>query len=188
MIVSCSIGHGLAVGDVLLQPAHQPFVGDAHLAAQAGQFDGGRVEHLALVRDGARDGIHDADRVGQAECQPADARVLRLHLLEGLLQLAARDQRGLDIQHVGGIQHPAVSGEVHLLADVVRAADGQVVQREQLARFGRFLLAGAGQFEAGGRLKLARQSLRGAEVAVGGQAFEHLGIFDDVESLAVHSG
>ena len=121
--------HGLAVGDVLLQAAHQPFVGDAHVAAQAGQFDGGRVEHFALVRDGARDGIDDAGRVGQAERQPADARELRLHFFEGLLQLAAGDQRGLDIQQVGGIQHAAVPGQVHLLADVVRAADGQVVQR-----------------------------------------------------------
>jgi hypothetical protein len=58
-----------------------------------------------------------------------------------------------------------------LVFALCEAYNTEVVQREQRARLG--------------RLELARQCLRGAEVAVRGQALKHLVIFNDVESLAV---
>ena len=101
-------------------------------------------------------------------------------------QVAHRDQRGLHVEQFLRIEHTAVRGQVHLLADVVRAADGQVAGDEQGARLAGLGQAGEGFVEIGGRLEDACQVRRGGEIAKVRQAGEDLGVFEDGEGFGIH--
>ena len=109
-------------------------------------------------------------------------------LVKETVQVAHRDQRGLHVQQFLWVEHAAVGSQVHLLADVVCAADGQVAGDEQRAR-----LAGLGQADkrlvvVGCRLEAACQVCRGGEIAKICQAVEDLGVFKDVQGFGIHTG
>ena len=44
-------GHGLGIGHIFLQAAHQAVVRDAQIAADIRQFDGSRIQHFAAFRE-----------------------------------------------------------------------------------------------------------------------------------------
>ncbi len=145
-------------------------------------------EHLAGLGDGARDGFHQPLGDGQAHGQLGQAGVLIGDPLEAAAQVAGGDERVVYVEQILRFQHTAARGQLHVLADVMRPADGQIVDCEQLARFGR-----PGQtldclVEVGGGLQGARQLGRCGEVAEIDQTGEDLREFEDLQCFLIHEG
>ncbi len=166
-------GSGARVGDVFLQAGHQAVVGHAYLAAQGREFGRGRVEHFAAFGEGARDRVHEAIGFGEAardlgqvrkRTRPGTGlfafrfdvlRRIRLALVgfvEHFLQVARRNQRGLNVEHVSRVDHAAAPRQFHRGTHVMRAADADIRGGKKQARFGRFGLEALDLFEMDGRL------------------------------------
>ena len=126
-------------------------------------------------------------RLGQSRRNLGETRKVIGPALERFLQLAARDQRGLDIQQLLRIEHAAARRQVRSRADIVGATDADVVMgREQPAGFAGLFQPGEGQVIGVGRFELARQRHRGGEIAETGQPLENLRVFENVQSFRVH--
>ncbi len=86
-------------------------------------------EHVAALGEHARDGIHDTDGLREADCHPGQMRGTIGSMLKGFLQVAAGDQRGLNVEQGTRVKHTAPGCQIHGRADVVRTADCQVIRR-----------------------------------------------------------
>ena len=113
-------------------------------------------------------------------------RVLVSHFFDCAAQVAAGDQRVMDIQQVFGFEHAVVCRQIHQLADVMRRADGQVLSGEQLTRLAGFSQPLASLLIASGRRQGPGQLGGGGEIAEARQPFEDFRIFEDMQGFCVH--
>ena len=182
-------GGDFGVADHALQAVHQAFVGDVHLVADAAQLVGGLVEDFTPLGDGARDGVDHARRGREGRGDLPQGGELDGGALEVARQAARGDERVLDRQQFGRVEHPSARGALHQRAHVGGPADGDVpVDAQQEARFGGQLLQSLHLFELIGWVQAARQLGRSAEGSVSRQALEHFGVFQGVQGLLVHNG
>ena len=118
--------------------------------------------------------------------QGFQAAIAQALVQQGALEFAAGDQRVFNIQQILCFEHAAAPGQCHLFAHIMRAADTDILGGDQPSGFGRFLLAQHGDIIGSGRFKGTRQRRRGRKIAVGGQAFEDFGVFENVQGLTIH--
>ena len=96
----------------------------AYLASEVVQFGRGAVGHFAVVGDAARDCLDQPAGGWQAQADLGQVGGGRCVFIEESVQVAHGHQRGLDVKHFLGIEHPPVCRQVYLLANVMRRADG----------------------------------------------------------------
>ena len=177
------------VGDDAIESVLQAIEGDFQIAADDRQPGAGGVFDFGVVVDRLFDGILQSRHSSISFANSASKGKSRAHPPERALERRAAPQRIADIEQDARLDYNAAQGFDDRLADIARAAHGDIgMLFQQGDRFRRFPLPKLHFFQLGRGEELDREFLARAKRGVGSEVLQDLVQFERGERFFADHG